>query len=78
MIAPPIACRPPIVLAPAEIDAVCEALDSHVYWQLSEDHYRDCGEVSGAGADDPDAQAEIAAARALAARLRAAQREHER
>jgi len=36
-----------------------EALDSHVYWQLSDERYRNNGYVSAPGSDDPDALTKI-------------------
>ena len=48
---------------------VCEALDSHVYWQLSDEHYRRDGYVNEPGSDDEDNAEEIAEAVALLRRL---------
>lgn len=46
-----------------------EAIDSHVYWQLADEHYRSNGEVLEPGSDDPETAATIADFRALADRL---------
>lgn len=46
-----------------------EAIDSHVYWQLADAHYRSNGDVIEPGSDDPDTAATIAEFQALAARL---------
>lgn len=59
-----------------------EALDSHIYWQLSEPQYRNSGEVydkggpegNTKGSDDPQVQGEIEVARALTDRLEAMRR----
>lgn len=36
-----------------------EALESHVYWQLSDQHYRNNGFVIAPGSDDPDMRRQI-------------------
>jgi hypothetical protein len=56
-------------LTDAEVALLREALDSHIYWQLSDEHYRDSGFVSDPGSDEPDKAAEIAAANALDRKL---------
>lgn len=43
-------------LTPEEHALVLEALDSHSYWQLSEEHYVDSGFVYAPGNDEADAQ----------------------
>ena len=48
-----------------EPELLQEALDSHAYWQLSDEHYRHSGFVYDPGSDDPDAAAEIRAWQAL-------------
>ena len=48
-----------VVLAREELRLVSDALDSHVYWQLSDEKYRSEGLVVGEGSDDPAARAEI-------------------
>lgn len=58
-----------VTLSPNELRLLFEALDSYVYWQLSDGHYRKDGEVENPGSDDEDAQAEIAACRLLQERL---------
>lgn len=57
-------------LTQQEIDLICEALDSHMYWQLSESQYRSSGFVLEPGSDDQEAQREIAACEELLAKLR--------
>jgi hypothetical protein len=52
-----------------EVELLCEAIDSHIYWQLSDKHYRNDGFVLDPGADDPDNAAAIVAADALLAKL---------
>ena len=46
-----------------------EAIDSHIYWQLSDHLYRANGAVLEPGSDDPDVAAEIIALEALQAEL---------
>jgi hypothetical protein len=58
-----------VVLTVAEAQLCAEALDSHVYWQLSDEQYRDDAAVLPPGADDEDQRAEIEQAAALGARL---------
>lgn len=55
-----------------EAALVCEALDSHAYWQLSDEHYRRDGYVNEPGSDDADNAAEIRDADALRAKVVAA------
>jgi hypothetical protein len=43
-----------ITLTPAELDLLIAALDSHRYWQLSDEQYRNSGEIIEPGSDDPD------------------------
>ena len=38
-----------------EVELLCEALDSHAYWQLSDEEYRSSGGVVGTGSDDGEA-----------------------
>ena len=52
-----------------ELDRILAALDSHVYWQLSDQQYRNDASVLSAGSDDPEQAAEITACRELAGRL---------
>ena len=52
-----------------DLDRILAALDSHVYWQLSDQHYRNDASVLTPGSDDPEQALEIAACRALSARL---------
>lgn len=60
----------PVFLTGAEIALLAEALDSHRYWQLSEEEYRDSGYVRAPGSDDPDTAAAIVATERLEAQLR--------
>jgi hypothetical protein len=58
-----------VALTPDESHLVSEALDSHIYWQLSDYHYRRDGYVDEPGSDDPEKVAEIKQAEALQARF---------
>jgi len=61
------------VLPPAftadELKVILEALDSHVYWQLSDEKYRSDGFVEDPGSDDPEQAALIVEANALHGRI---------
>ncbi|HVL68043.1 MAG TPA: hypothetical protein VM364_12335 [Vicinamibacterales bacterium] len=59
-------------VSPQDLDRIIEALDSHVYWQLSDQHYRSNGDVLEPGSDDPKQAGEIEACWELAERLRSA------
>lgn len=59
-------------IAQQELVLIREAIDSHVYWQLSDEHYRHDGYVREPGSDDVDKAGEIAAAWALLRRLESA------
>ena len=54
-----------------DLDRIIEALDSHVYWQLSDQHYRNDADVVEPGSDDPNQAAEIGSCRELADKLQA-------
>jgi hypothetical protein len=56
-------------LDPQELALICDALDSHIYWQLSDDHYRRDGHVREPGSDDADQAAELQRTEALLRRL---------
>lgn len=58
-----------IDVTPAELDLVLEALDSHRYWQVSEESQRDSGFVH-ADEDDENAE-ELAEIDGLEEKLRA-------
>ena len=60
-----------LMLDPAEVHLIEEALDSHIYWQLSSDTYRNDGSVTDPGSDDPEEAKEIAETRALQERITA-------
>ena len=47
------ACTPRTLDA-RETEIVLDALDSHAYWTISEEHYRNNGYVIAPGADDPE------------------------
>ncbi|MGH3119168.1 MAG: hypothetical protein ACRDQ2_19030 [Gaiellales bacterium] len=64
-----------MVLTAEELTLLCEALDSHVYWQLSDRHFRNNGYVREPGSDDAEAAAAIRTANALEDKLRAIERE---
>lgn len=56
-------------VSPEDLDRIIEALDSHVYWQLSDQHYRSNADVLEPGSDDPKQAAEIEACRELSEKL---------
>jgi len=58
-----------IQLSQDEIALLLEALDSHEYWQLSDEHYRASGYVQEPGTDDPEKLEALKATRALVERL---------
>jgi hypothetical protein len=49
----------PVTLSDDDIALLLEALDSHVYWQLSDPQFRQNGDVRDPGSDDPDQVAAI-------------------
>ena len=57
-----------ISLTVDELELLCAALDSHMYWQLSDESNRDSGHADSPDADDESA-AEFAEAEALLRRL---------
>lgn len=64
-----------MALTEEELTLLCEALDSHIYWQLSDSHYRNNGYVHEPGSDDAEAAGAIRAANTLEEKLRAIERE---
>ena len=54
-----------MTLTPAQRARIVDAIDSHIYWQLSDGYYRANGAVLEPGSDDPDVAAEIVAFEAL-------------
>jgi hypothetical protein len=48
-----------IALTKRELGVVIEALDSHVYWQLSDQYYRNNCEVTPPGSKNPEMVREI-------------------
>ena len=54
-----------MTLTDAQRMQVVEAIDSHIYWQLSDERYRANGAVLEPGSDNPDVVAEIVAFEAL-------------
>jgi hypothetical protein len=54
-----------VLLNREQITRLVEAIDSHIYWQLSDERYRANGAVREPGSDDPEAAAEIVACEAL-------------
>jgi len=56
-------------LSPQDLERIIEALDSHVYWQLSDQHSRSNADVLEPGSDDPKQATEIDACRELADKL---------
>ena len=60
---------PTIELTHEELDLLREALDSHKYWQLSDEYYRSDGFVVDPGSEDPEVATAIVACDVLAAKL---------
>ena len=56
-------------VSPEDLDRIIEALDSHVYWQLSDPYYRSDAEVLDPGSDDPEQRSEIEACWQIADKL---------
>ena len=54
-----------MTLTRAQRTQIVDAIDSHIYWQLSDPLYRANGAVLEPGSDDPDVAAEIVALEAL-------------
>jgi hypothetical protein len=61
-----------VTLTVADIQVLLDGLDSHVYWDLSDDDCRSSGFVVGDGSSVPEHPAEIRRVRALMDRLEAA------
>jgi len=59
-----------VPLSPEDLALLCEALDSHAYWELSDPGYRDSGSVHGPGSDDKTHATELQHVESLAERLR--------
>lgn len=55
-----------ITLTDDQIAMLQDAIDSHVYWQLSDEQHRSDGAVIQPGSDDEETAAAIAAFQALA------------
>lgn len=58
-----------VEVTPEQLELLVEALDSHTYWQLSDEQYRNNGYVSEKGSDDPEKRAQIEQTRKLAYQL---------
>lgn len=58
-----------LIVNESETKLLCDALDSHRYWQLSEPHYRRDGHVVEPGSDNPEAAAALVSSDALQQRL---------
>lgn len=58
-----------INLTPAELILLVEALDSHTYWQLSDEQYRHDGYVVSPGSDNASTRRLLRAAQRLEQRL---------
>ncbi|HTF88356.1 MAG TPA: hypothetical protein VK843_08100 [Planctomycetota bacterium] len=56
-------------LTQRELALITEALDSHIYWQLSDEHYRSDGYVHEPGSDDADNAEQIVDTEALIRRV---------
>jgi hypothetical protein len=59
----------PVRLTVEQILLLASALDSHIYWQLSDQQYRSSGYVLPPASDDPEMRREIRASSRLLARL---------
>lgn len=53
----------------AELELISAALDSHIYWELSDRQYRSAGFVRSPGADEEETAGRIREAEALMNRL---------
>jgi hypothetical protein len=58
-----------MTLTQAQREQILEAIDSHIYWQLSDERYRANGAVLEPGSDDPEVVAAIMAFEALQGEL---------
>ena len=56
---------PTIVLTDGQLDMLTSAIDSHIYWQLSDPFYRKNGDVIAPGSDVGEDVEQIEAYRAL-------------
>lgn len=65
-----------ITLSVPELRLVLEGLDSHEYWELSDEQYRSDGFVIGDGSADRETRAQIGRVRALYARIESEVRKH--
>jgi hypothetical protein len=54
-----------MTLTQSQRTQIVSAIDSHIYWQLSDEYYRANGAVLEPGSDDRDVAAEIVAFEAL-------------
>lgn len=59
----------PVFLSGDDVRQLIEALDSHIYWQLSDKDYRSNGDVLDPGSDTPEDAEQIATCRLLQDRL---------
>lgn len=57
------------ILSGVNLDMLIDALDSHIYWQLASERYRNNGYVYDPGSDEEESATEIKAANKLMARL---------
>lgn len=60
-----------VMLDGVQLDLLIEALDSHRYWQLSDQNYRRDGYLMEPGTDDPENLGEMVAAQELINKLEA-------
>jgi hypothetical protein len=61
-----------IAVTPRELETLMDALDSHRYWQLSDEHHRNNGYVDDVGSDEPEMRTQIRRCTKLEERLRRA------
>ena len=58
-----------IQLTDEDLALLVDALDSHIYWGLSDEKYRDSGHVMDSGSDDEEQAEDLAKCRVLEARI---------
>ena len=58
-----------IQLTDEDLALLVDALDSHIYWGLSDERYRNSGHVMDPGSDDEEQASDLLKCRALEARI---------
>jgi hypothetical protein len=59
----------PVELTDSEMELILEALESHAYWQVSDESFRNNGYVYAPGSENEEAREELRRIDALAVRL---------